>query len=211
MKTNDFKLIRVAIVEDDNMVANGFMHLINGSGIALITGLYYNLKSCREGLPKEIPDVLLLDVELRDGDGVDFCAEIIKSYPGLKIIMLTHYKNFNIAKHALHNGASGYLLKNSDPEELFACIEAVSCGEQFLCKEIEDLLIDKKNEEVVSLTDTEKLVLKYIVNGYTQKKIAFELKRDKYTIKTHVRNMFIKLNVNKSTELIKKCHEMKLV
>ncbi|MDR0508084.1 MAG: response regulator transcription factor [Dysgonamonadaceae bacterium] len=207
----DYPLISVAVVDDHKLLAGSLSWIINESGIAQISAVYHDLKSCREGLKKEIPDVLLLDIELPDGDGVDFCAEITEIYPELKIIMLTSYKEFNIAKHALHNGAFGYILKNSEPEELIAGIETVNMGEQFLCEEIDVLLRDKRKEEVVFLTNTEKLVLKHIADGYTRKEIATMLNRDEQTVKTHWRNLMVKLNAKNAVVLIKKSYEMRLL
>jgi DNA-binding NarL/FixJ family response regulator len=204
-------MINVHIVDDHKLLADSLSRIINESSIARITKIYYDLKSCREGLFKELPDLLLLDIELPDGDGVDFCAEIIKVLPTLKIIMLTSYKEFNIAKHALHNGARGYILKNSEPEELLTGIKSVCQGEHFLCEEIDLLLKDKRKEETVWLTNTEKLVLKLIADGHTRKEIAELLHRDEQTIKTHWRNMLVKLNAKNTALLIKKSCEMRLV
>jgi len=205
------KKINVQIVEDHKLMANSLSKMINESGVALITGIYYDLKSCRKGIAKGIPDILLLDVELPDGNGVDFCAEILKSIPGLKIIMLTSYKEFNIAKHALYNGALGYILKNSEPEEMLAGIETVSRGNQFLCEEIDIMLKNNRDEEIIWLTDIEKLVLKYIVEGYTRKQISELLYRSDATIKTHWRNLFVKLKTRNTAQLVKKACDMKYV
>jgi len=204
-------LIRVAMVDDHNLVVDSLSKIINESDTARVIRIYYDLKSCREGLAKEIPDVLLLDIELTDGDGVDFCAEITKACPGIKIIMLTGYKEFNIAKHALHNGALGYILKNSEPEELLTGIETVSMGEQFLCEEIDVLLKDKRKEEVVWLTNIEKSILRYIADGYTRKEIAVCLNRSEDTIKSHGQNLRFKLGVKNNAEAVKKAKEMRLI
>jgi DNA-binding NarL/FixJ family response regulator len=204
-------MINVQIVDDHKLLSGCLSKIINESGIALITATYYDLKSCRKGLSNGIPDILLLDIELPDGDGVDFCAEITKACPGLKVIMLTSYKEFNIAKHALHNGALGYILKNSEPEELLAGIKTVSMDRQFLCEDIDVLLKDKKQEEIVWLTNTEKLVLKLIADGYTRKEIAELLHRDEQTIKTHWRNLMVKLNAKNTAVLIKKSYGMRLL
>jgi DNA-binding NarL/FixJ family response regulator len=185
--------------------------MINESSIARVTSIYYDLKSCREGLAKALPDILLLDIELPDGDGVDFCAEIKEVYPALKIIMLTIYKEFNIAKHALHNGALGYILKNAEPEEMFAGIEMVNGGEQFLCEEIDILLKNKNDSDVVWLTNSEKTVLKHIADGYTTKEIAELRHCDEETVKSHRRNLLVKLRAKNTAELVKKRYEMKLI
>ena len=205
------QLTKVAIVDDHKMVVESLSKIINESDIARITGKYYDLKSCREGLTKEIPDILLLDIGLPDGDGVDFCAEITKEYPEIKIIMLTSYREFNIAKRALLNGALGYILKNADPEEIFAGIETVGRGEQFLCEEIDMLLKSKKNTDVIWLTSREKEVLKYTADGYTAEQTAESMFLDTETIKTYRKNLLIKLKAKNMVETIKKAYEMKLI
>ena len=131
-------MITVSILDDHKVLVKSLSKLINDSGIAHVTDVYYSISSGRSGLAKALPDVLLLDIGLPDGDGVEFCAELMKDYPALKIIMLTSYREFNVAKRALYNGALGYVLKNSEPEEIFAGIEAVSQGEKFLCEEIDN-------------------------------------------------------------------------
>ena len=205
------KLIRVAIVDDHRMVVKSLGNLIAESGIAQVTDVYYNLQSCRAGLKKTLPDVLLLDIALPDGDGVDFCAEAIKKYPDLKIAMLTTYMEFSIAKRALHNGALGYILKNAESEEMLAGIEAVSMGKQFLCEEINLLLRDKRNEELVWLSNREKEVLKHIADGHTTDDIARFIHRDEETVRTHRRNLLIKLDARNTPEAVKKGIEMRLI
>jgi DNA-binding NarL/FixJ family response regulator len=193
------------------MVVESLSKLINESSEAQVTAVYYDLKSCRAGLEQICPDILLLDIGLPDGDGTDFCSEIKKVYPRLKIIMLTTYKEFSIAKRSLHNGALGYILKNAESEEMLAGIETVSKGKQFLCEEIDIILKSKRYEDVVWLSSREKEVLKYIAEGYTNKDIAAFFCREEETIKTHRKNLLIKLNARNTPEAVKKGYDMKLI
>lgn len=204
-------MINLQIVDDHRMVVESLSKLINESGRAKVTDVYYDLESCKAGLKKIIPDVLMLDIGLPDGDGVDFCKEIKKDYPSLKIIMLTTYKEFSIAKRALHNGALGYILKNAECEEMLAGIETVNRGKPFLCEEIDILLKDRKNEDVVWLSNREKEVLVHIANGYTTKEIADFICRDIETVRTYRRNLLIKLNAKNTAEVVKKGYETKLI
>ena len=204
-------MIDLHIVDDHKVVVESLSNLINASGIAQITSKYYDLKSCRSGLAKDLPDILLLDIGLPDGDGIDFCAEITKAYPEIKIIMLTTYKEFNIAKRSLHNGALGYILKNAESREVFAGIEAVSKGEQFLCEEIDILLRENRNTEVIWLTNREKEILKYIAEGFTTKEIADKIFRDEETVRTHRRNLLVKLDAKNTAVMVSKGYEMKLI
>ncbi len=204
-------MINLQIVDDHKLVTESLCKLINESEIARITDVYYDLESCRCGLTQKLPDILLLDIALPDGDGVDFCAEIKKQYPDLKIIMLTTYKEFSIAKRALHNGAHGYILKNAESEEMFTGIETVNRGEHFLCEEIDLLLKEKRSEVVVWLANREKEILNYIAEGYTTKEIADKIFRDVETVRTHRRNLLIKLNAKNTAVMVKKAYEMKLI
>ena len=201
------------ILDDHKMVTDSLSRTINDSGSALVTNVYYNIESCRQGLERALPDILFLDIGLPDGDGVDFCAELKKGYPTLKVIMLTTYKELNIAKRALHNGAVGYILKNADIDEVLMGIEVVSNGEQFLCEEIELLLSSKenRNEKIVWISNREKEVLALIAEGLTSEQIALQLFIHKDTVKTYRDNLFAKIKVKNMAELIKKSYEMKLI
>jgi len=204
-------MIEVHIVDDHRMVVESLSKLINETEIARVTNVYYDLETCRNGLANELPDILLLDIGLPNGDGVDFCAEIKRQYPELKIIMLTSYKEFSIAKRALHNGAMGYILKNAESEEMLLGIELVNKGEVFLCDEIDILLREKINDDVIWLSDRESEILKYVADGYTTKEIADLIFRDPETVKFFRKNLLIKLNARNVAELIKKAYEMKLI
>ena len=204
-------MVSLQIVDDHKLVVECLNKLINESGIARVTGVYYDLKSCRLGLEQDLPDVLVLDIALPDGDGVDFCAELKQIYPDLKIIMLTTYKEFSIAKRALYNGALGFILKNSEIEEMLAGIEAVSRGEQFLCEEIDLLLKERKSDDIVWLSNREKEILKYIAEGYTTREIADFIRRNEETVRTHRRTLLIKLDAKNTPVAVKKGIEMKLI
>ena len=201
----------IAIVDDHRLVVEILSKLITDAGIATITDVYYDLRSCREGLQKSLPDILLLDIGLPDGDGVDFCAEIMRQYSDVKVIMLTTYKEFSIAKRALHCGARGYILKNAESEEMLAGIEAVSHGELFLCEEIDLLLKEKRNEKIIWLSHREKEVLQYIADGHTTKEIARFICRDEETVRTHRRNLILKLDARNTAEAVKKGIERKMI
>ena len=204
-------MIRVAILDDHKMLVKSLERLINDSGIAKVTQVYYDIKSCRSGLKKPLPDILLLDIGLPDGNGVDYCAELKKTFPRLKIIMLTCFKEFNVAQRALHNGAAGYVLKNSEPEEIIAGIEMVYAGEKFLCEGIDVLLHEKVNEEVVWFSPREKEILQYIADGCSSKQIAHKLHRTEETVRSFRRTLLIKFNAGNTAQMIKMACDQNLV
>jgi DNA-binding NarL/FixJ family response regulator len=198
-------------VDDHKILSEGLRRIIDESGIAAVSTVYNDLDSARKGLADARPDVLLLDVELPDGNGVDFCAELIKQYPDLKIMMLTSFDNISIAKRSLKNGARGYSLKNAMPEEIISGIEAVNNGEQFLCEEIDLLLKQKKEEQILYLSPREKELLKLIADGYTDNEIADRLFLSKESSKTYRKNLLMKFNAKNSIMLVKIAQEEKLI
>ena len=200
-------MIKVFIADDHKMVVQSLSNMINESEIARITEAYYDLKSCRAGLAKSLPDVLLLDIGMPDGDGVEFCAEMTKIHPGLKVVMLTSYKEFNVAKRALHSGAIGYVLKNAESEEIFAAIETVNEGERFLCEEIDILMKSRPKEEGTWISSREKEILQSIADGYTTKEIADMIFRDEETVRTVRKNLLIKFVARNTPEMVKKAYE----
>jgi len=204
-------MISLQIVDDHKMVVESLSKLINESDMAKVTEVYYDLASCRRGLETYMPDIILLDIGLPDGDGVDFCKEITKKYPNLKVIMLTSYKEFSIAKRALHYGAKGYILKNAESEEMLAGIEIVSEGDIFLCEEIDMLLTKNRNEDVIWLSNREREVLQYIAEGFTTNEIADKIFRGVEAVRSQRRNLLIKMNANNMAVMVKKAYDMKLI
>jgi DNA-binding NarL/FixJ family response regulator len=204
-------MIDVQIVDDHKVLTEGLRMIINESDVAKVSAIYHDLDSCRKGLASFRPDVLLLDVELPDGNGVDFCTEIKNLYPDLKIMMLTSFGDFSIAQRSLHNGALGYVLKNAMSEEVIAGIQMVNSGKKFLCEEINVLLNEKEEEKILYLTSREKEVLKLIAEGFTNPEIADRVFLSKDSIKTYRKRLLLKFNARNSMTLVKIAMEQKLI
>ncbi len=203
-------MITVHITDDHKMLVEGLCVSINGSGIATVTGISHTLADCRHALAFTTPDVLLLDLNLPDGSGIDFCTEIKQKYPAVKVLVLTTHDEYSVAKRVMDNGASGYILKNSLSEEVIAGIEAVMDGEMFLCDEI-DILMRKRTEQPVWLTAREQELLRLIVDGYTNQEIADKIFLSVETIKTYRKNLILKLGAKNSMMLVKIAIEKKLI
>lgn len=203
-------MITVHITDDHKMLVEGLSNSINESGVATVTGVSHTLAESRKALVFQTPDVLLLDLNLPDGNGIDFCSEINLKYPGVKILVLTTHDEYSVAKRVLNNGASGYILKNSLSEEVIAGIEAVMNGETFLCEEI-DVLMKKESEHAVWLTTRERELLRLIVDGHTNQEIADKLYLGVETIKTYRKNLILKLGARNSMVLVRMAIEKKLI
>jgi DNA-binding NarL/FixJ family response regulator len=203
-------MIKVHITDDHKMFVEGLSDYINKSGIATVTGVSHTLAGCRNALAFHSPDVLLLDINLPDGSGIDFCSEIKQKYDSIKVLALTTRDEYSTVRRMLDKGASGYILKNSLMEEVIAGIEAVVNNEIFLCDEM-DKLMKKQINETVWLTAREEEILQYIVNGFTNQEIAEQLCLALETIKTYRKNLISKLGAKNSMILVKMAIEKKLI
>jgi len=203
-------MIKVHIVDDHKMLVEGLVNSINESGIAKVKNYSHSLAECRNMIAFDKPDVLLLDLNLPDGSGIDFCSEIKQKYPDMKILVLTTHDEYSTAKRVMDSGASGYILKNALSEEVIAGIEAVVQGQTFLCDEI-DVLMKKRTDQPVWLTAREQELLRLIVDGYTNQEIADKVFLSIETIKTYRKNLILKLGVKNSMMLVRVAIEKKLI
>ena len=203
-------MIKVAIVDDHKVILEGLEHIINGSGEAEVIDRAYSIAGCREMLERSKPDVLMLDVSLGDGNGIDLCPEIRKRYPEVNILMLTSYAESAVITRALDEGALGYVLKNSMSEEIIEGICAVADGERFLCDQA-GMLLKKSPERQIPLSPREKEILKLIVDGYTIKEISDRLFLGFETVRSYCKYLHVKLDVRNTASLVRKAIEQKLV
>ena len=203
-------MINVAIVDDHNIVIDGLEKIITESGIARLTGKSNSVAGCRKMLESGQPDVLMLDIGLPDGSGMDLCPQIKMKYPGINILMLTNYAEYAIISHLLRNGASGYILKNALPEEIIEGIRTVVSGKQFLCEEA-DILLKKGEKNGLELTRRECELLRLIAEGFTSAEFAGKMFLGYETIRSYRKNLYLKLGAHNTAELTKIALEMKLV
>jgi DNA-binding NarL/FixJ family response regulator len=203
-------MINVIIVDDHKILVDGLRKLIEETGDITVTQSIYNAKDCRYYLQFGLPDVLLLDISLPDGNGIELCKEFTTRYPKLKILALTTYSEYTTVQQMLNNGALGYVLKNAMSEEVIEGIRTVAEGEKFLCHEV-DVLMKRRSNTNIWLTPREKELLKLIVEGYTNPEIAEKISLSSETIKGYRKNLLLKLDVKNTAMLVKKAMEEKLV
>jgi len=204
------QLIRVAVTDDHKVVVDGLDKIISESGIAVFTDKSYDAAGCRRMLSEAQPDVLLLDIGLPDESGLDLCPEIKKKYPAINILILTNYTEYTVISHIINNGASGYVLKNAMPEEIIEGIRTVAAGKRFLCEEV-DMLLETKKDNSLELTRREYELLRLIHEGNSNSEIADKMYLGYETIKSYRKNLFQKLNVHNTAQLMKIIAEKKLV
>jgi len=213
MKTDRFELstfnipiIRVAIVDDHKIVAEGFERLINESEKVRVIGKAYSVAGCREMLEQVLPDVILLDISLPDGNGIHLCAEIKAKYPQIKILMVTSYNELYTINSALEACADGYVFKNSMLEEVMEGIRTVVSGQRFLCEGANEKFSDNKSSSM-ELTRRELELLRLIVEGLTLQELANKMCLGIQTIRSYRKNLNIKLNVHNTAQLIQKAKQ----
>jgi len=210
MEKNNAQLIRVAVVDDHRIVIDGLEKIIAESDIVQLIDKSYNIAGCWKMLREQQPDVLLLDVGLPDGSGMELCPQIKAKYPAINILMLTNYAEYSVISHVLNNGASGYILKNAMPEEIIMGIRTVACGKRFLSEDV-DVLLKKGDKSKIELTRRENELLKLIAEGYTNMEIADKMFLGYETIRSYRKNLHLKLDAHNTAELTKKAIDMRIV
>jgi len=202
--------IKVALVDDHKMLVEGLKNMINECIHIHVVGVAHNAEDCRSSLPFWKPDVLMLDIGLPDKNGLDFCKELKENYPDLKILALTSHNEFAMIKQMLDNGASGYLVKNADTREVIEGIETVYAGDIFLSHEV-DLLIKRRSDNAVWLTDRERELLKLVSEGYTNAEIGEKIFLSPETVRGYRKNLLFKLDAKNTAVLVKIALEQKLI
>ncbi|HSP41668.1 MAG TPA: response regulator transcription factor [Luteolibacter sp.] len=164
----------------------------------------------------ERPDLLLLDLGLPRRDGLEVLGDIRKVLPEVKVLILTAYDDREKVYRAICNGASGYLLKTADPDEIIAGIRDVIHGASALSSPIAKMILEGFSrygpvEEIEPLTSREEDVLRYLVRGLIKKEIADELAISQHTVDMHLRSVYRKLHVRSQTEAVSKALRQGLV
>lgn len=154
-------------------------------------------------------DILILDLNLPKKDGLTIIRKLKKEKCTTPILVLSSNQEENIIMHALDCGAMGYILKNSEPEELIKAIITVVRGARFYCNEVAQIVIGSKdrNKKELKCTDSlskrEKEVLEFISKGFKNKEIAESLKLSPRTIEHHRNNIRSKLEIETTSGLVK--------
>ncbi|GGZ77734.1 response regulator [Algibacter mikhailovii] len=209
--------IKIAITDDHKMVLQGIPSMLQGSPELKIVGLYENGKQTIEQIGIDMPDVLFLDINLPDINGINLSKKLLKLQPDLKIIALTNFEDISFVRRMLKNGVHGYLLKNTDKLELVTAMKTVLSGELFLQKDIQSRLIQQRvkktndNGLIPKLTRREHDVLIAISEELTTQQISEKLFISPKTVETHRMNIMSKLGAKNSVGIIKIAIEKELL
>ncbi|MBI1782522.1 MAG: response regulator transcription factor [Sphingobacteriales bacterium] len=166
-------------------------------------------------LAKQEVDVCLLDINMPGLDGIETAKVIRQRKPEIKIIMLTTYNDREIISELVHIGVAGYLLKNSNKEELVEAVHKVMKGRNYFSEEVEKVILEglteKKDTGVITLTEREVEVVQLLAKEYTNDKIAEELHISYRTVETHRKNIMQKTKALNLAGLIKYAYSKGLI
>lgn len=208
------KPINVLIVDDHPMVVEGLKTLLSDDDTVFVKTHFTNGQDTLDFLETEIVDVVLLDVNLPDINGVEMVKMILDKRATISILGLSTYSEPSIINQMIKNGVKGYLLKNATSDELVTAISQVHEGHFYFGSEVQKILADSVTQEtrdIPKLTRRETHILKLIADGKTTNIIAEELFISPLTVETHRRNLMQKMEVSNAASLIKIAVEKKLI
>lgn len=210
-------MITIAIADDHPMILNGIRDMLQECNHIRITATYLHGEALLAGLQQDVPDVLILDIQMPGLNGDELVFLIRKQYPALPILILTNFDNTLYVNNLINNGASGYLLKNTDRDTLIRAIAQVHEGKQFLLPEMKEKLEQFRNQLRIkttarfALTPREKNILQLIAAGHTNKEIAEKLFLSLRTVENYRFNLSLKLEARNTADLLRKALELGLI
>lgn len=205
-------IIRVVIVEDDDIIRESFVSLINSSDKYLCIADYDTCEAAIKNLTNDSPQIILMDIGLPGISGIEGIRRIKKVYPKIEIIVVTVHNEDEKVFDALCAGASGYLTKNITPEKLLESLSEVIKGGAPMSTNIAKLVIRSFQRNTESpLTSRETEVLQQLARGKSYTMIAGDLHINKETVRSHIKNIYQKLNVNSKAEALDKASKDRLI
>lgn len=204
-------MILVAIVEDIKEIREGLQMLINGSNGFACNTTFNSAEEAVKELPNICPDVVLMDINLPGINGIEAVKKLKNKCSSTQFIMSTVYEDDDNIFESLKAGASGYLLKKTAPAKILDAIAEVHNGGSPMSSQIARKVIDSfqnKNtiDTTAELTPREKEILKALAKGLRYKEIADEINISIETVRSHVRHIYEKLQVQSRTEALNKVY-----
>jgi DNA-binding NarL/FixJ family response regulator len=203
---------RVMIVEDDQEIRNSFTLIVNSSQKFMVVNAYGSAEEAIANLNRDKPEIVLMDIELPGVNGIHGTKVIKDKSPHTDIVMVSVYEDSELVFEALKAGASGYITKSANYMELLSALEEIVKGGAPMSSRIARMVIDNFHVNPNSpLTKRETEILQLISEGKTYTQISEELFISKETAKTHIKNIYSKLQVNSKSEAIAKANLEKLI
>ncbi|MFA5328891.1 MAG: response regulator transcription factor [Prolixibacteraceae bacterium] len=202
--------IKVILADDHQLFREGLANLLADFPEIEVIAQAVNGKDAIDKAKQLNPDVVIMDINMPDLDGVEATAQLLKEKPGIKVIGLSMHVDKPYIKGMLEAGSSGYLFKNCSYDELIKAIQTVYSGKKYLSEKITEILIQEYlNKEEIGpstssdLTDRESEILKLIAEGISVSDISNQLFVSIKTINTHKQHILEKLNLKTTTDIVK--------
>ncbi len=196
------------LVDDHTLVTDGLKALLGNDANFEIKGVAQNGKEAIDMLKALKVDIVLMDVDMPEMNGIDAVKFIKKNLPDIKVIMLTMHDEKAVIKQLKDIGADGYLIKNSPKAELINAIKSVAAGDQYFSENVNEVLqrIDEKpsvSAELEGLTEREIEIIALIAQGLSNKEIGEKLFISHRTVDTHRTNLMTKLNLHNVAGIVR--------
>lgn len=216
------KSIKILIADDHEVVRDGLKNILLSMGGVVISGEASNGEEAIKFYNTLKPDLVIMDISMPIMNGIDATRIIKENDPNAKILVLTMHDNQEYLNQIIRSGAKGFVLKNTDKDELLDAVKAVANGENFFSKDISKLIIDnyirsakdiEKTEgyKEVPLTKREIEILKHIAEGKSNQEIANHLYISYNTVDTHRKNIMHKLSIKNTAGLVRYAIEKGLI
>ncbi len=212
-------MIKILIADDHRLVIDGLLLMLAEATDIQCVGQAFNGREALDLLAATPTDVVLLDINMPELDGLECCKLINEQYPNVKVLVLSMMREASLVKAMLKLGASGFLLKNAGKDEVMDAIRKVAAGQQAYSQEVLESLLNSyaakpvkpSNSPFPTISRREKQILQLIVDEKTTSEIAEELFISFGTVETHRRNLLLKLNARNTAGLVKAALEFDLL
>ncbi len=201
------KTVSILIVDDHEVVRMGLRTLLQRRPDFTVVGEAGTAQEAVRAARQSRPDVVIMDIRLPDGNGVEACREIREEQPETRVIMLTSYADDEALFGSIMAGAAGYLLKQARGQSLAEAIEKVASGESLLDPTVTERVLERmrrlasgEGDELAALSSQERKILSLIAEGKTNKEIAQEVFLSDKTVKNYVSSILSKLNLRRRSE-----------
>ncbi len=204
----DARPLRLLVVDDHEVVRQGLVSLLERREHFQVVAEAGTAAEAVEMARKFEPDLVVMDVRLPDGSGIEACREIRAEFPATRVVILTSYPDEEAVLSAIIAGASGYLLKQIRGRDLVSALESVGRGESLLDPAVTEKVLDRVRriatgtytDEMAQLTQQEQKILLLVAEGKTNKEIAAEVFLSDKTVKNYVSSILSKLNLERRAQ-----------
>jgi DNA-binding NarL/FixJ family response regulator len=203
--------VRVVLVDDDDLMRAGLRSVLSSDETIDVVGEAGDGREAVDRIRQLRPDLVLMDIRMPDLDGISATREVLATSADVKVVVLTTFEQDDYIFDALSAGASGFLLKRTQPEELIAAIHTVAEGDSLLSPSVTRRVVDRMASQpppvratarLDELTPRELEVLELVARGLSNREIAEQFVIEESTVKTHVKRILMKLRLRDRVQAV---------